>query len=237
MSAEIVTTLFLAHPAEAEEAYRMWERRVREAPVAVHAVSPAPHPIDAPYALWDLRTEAAYGNLAAPEEMQLFEANALVDVAGTDRDEVMDTFFIDDPLTPSRFPSQIGGLSGLLTRDPVPAGADLSLVTVVYLGAEGAGERAQELFAHLLARCTAVAYEEETALVDVSENAELVGPLWIRDATLNLIGRGDGLFSPAKDAWSGWFLTPNTLDEVEGRLVEQFDPGTVIIARAIAEPF
>ncbi|WP_291314443.1 hypothetical protein [Corynebacterium sp. UBA2622] len=237
MSAEIVTTLFLAHPADAEEAYSVYARRVRESPATVLAVSPGPHPIDAPYALWDLRTEAAYGNLAAPEEMQLYEANALVDFTGVDRDTEIDTFFIDDPFTPARFPSQIGGISGLLSRDDVQPGAELSLVSVVYLGSEGAQEQAQALFTQLLERCTVVAYEEDTALVDVSENADLVGPLWIRDATLNLIGRGDGGFSPAKDAWSGWFLTPNTLDEVEGRMVEQFDPAAVIIARAIAEPF
>lgn len=237
MSAEIVTTLYLAHPDDAREAYEIYARRVHNSPATIHALSPGPHPIDEPYSLWDLRTEAAYGNLAAPEEMQLYEANALVDFAGTDRDEIIDHFFLDDPFAASRFPSQIGGLRGIVARDPVEPGRNLRLITVVYLCAEGMEERAQALFTQLIERCTAVAYEEELALVDALDTPDLVGPLWTRDATLNIIGRGDGVFSPAKDAWSGWLLTTDTLEQVEDRLTERFGPEATIIARAVAEPF
>lgn len=237
MSAEIVTTLFLAHPDNAGEAYELYARRVRESPATIHAHSPGPHPIDESYSLWDLRTEAAYGNLAAPEEMHLYEANALVDFAGTERDEIIDYFFLDDPFAAARFPSQIGGLSGIVARDPVDPGRELRLVTVVYLGAEGMVDTAQELFGQLIERCHAAAFEEELQLVDALDNPDLVGPLWTRDATLNIIGRGDGVFSPAKDAWAGWLLTADTLEQVEGRLTERFGPEGTVIARAIAEPF
>lgn len=237
MSAEIVTTLFLAHPGDARAAYELYARRVSASPATILALSPGPQPVDEPYSLWDLRTEAAYGNLAAPEQMQLYEANALVDFAGTDRDEVIDSFFLDDPFAAARFPSQIGGLSGVAVRDEVAPGEALSFITVVYLSAEGAQAQAQALFSQLLGRCRAVAYEEELAPVEALDNPDVVGPLWIRDATLNIIGRGDGVFSPAKEAWAGWLLTPDTLRQVEDRLTEQFGPQQVIIARAIAEPF
>ncbi|SDS72320.1 hypothetical protein [Corynebacterium timonense] len=237
MSAEIVTTLFLAHPDDAGEAYERYARRVHDSPALVHALSPGPHPIDEPYSLWDLRTEAAYGNLAAPEQMQLYEANALVDFTGVDRDDVIDSFFLDDPFSAARFPSTIGGLSGITTRDPVDPGDALQLITVVYLSAEGAEEEVQELFTQLLESCRAVAFEEEIAPVEALDTPDLVGPLWIRDATLNIIGRGDRVFSPAKEAWAGWLLTPDTLRDVEDRITEKFGPQRVIIARAIAEPF
>ncbi len=237
MSAEIVTTLFLAHPKDLEEAYETYLNRVEASPALIHAISPHPQPVDDPYTLWNLRTEAAYDNLAAPEAMQLFEANALVDMDGADRDTILDNFFLDESFTTARFPSQINGLTGLVLRDPIPHDSELSLVTVVYLGADGAEERMQQLFNQLLAASHVVAYEPEIALADALDNPDLIGPLWIRDATLNIIGRGDRVFSPGKDAWSGWFLTPDCLPQVENRLTEQFGPETVIIARAIAEPF
>ena len=59
----------------------------------------------------------------------------------------------------------------------------------------------------------------------------------MRDATLNLIGTGDRVFSPGKEAWVGWFLTADTIETVEANLTEIIEPGMVVIGRAVAEEF
>ncbi|AWB84937.1 hypothetical protein [Corynebacterium liangguodongii] len=236
MVAEIVTTHFIAHSDDLGEAYGVWRDRVVRSGAEVLALSPAPHPVDDEFILWDLRTEAAYGNLRDPESMALYELNALVDFAGLDRDERIETFFMDDPFVTPRFPSTLGGLTDLALRDSV--GPDpLRLVTVAYLGTEAAIPHVHSLFDALLARSHVVAYQPELALLEGTEHASLVGPLWVRDATLNLIGTGDRVFSPGKEAWAGWFLTADPLEDVEARLPEIIEPGTVVIGRAVAEAF
>ena len=65
----------------------------------------------------------------------------------------------------------------------------------------------------------------------------MVGPLWLRDATLNIIGKGDGHFSPGKDAWAGWLLTSDGPEDVDRQLHERIDTDAVVITRAVQEPF
>lgn len=236
MVAEIVTTHFIAHRGDLGGAYSVWRERVEASGVEVLALSPAPRPVDDEFILWDLRTEAAYGNLRDPGAMQLFELNALVDFAGLDRDSLIEAFFMDDPFVTARYPSTLGGLTGLELRDPIVA-SPLRLVTVAYLGAEAAAPHVHVLFDALITRSHVVAYQPELALLEGTEHASLVGPLWVRDATLNLIGTGDRVFSPGKEAWVGWFLTADTIETVETNLTEIIEPGMVVIGRAVAEEF
>ncbi|QPK83235.1 hypothetical protein G7Y29_10520 [Corynebacterium qintianiae] len=236
MSAEIVTTHFIAHDEDLGIAYDIWRERVSASGTEILALSPRPHPVEDEFILWDLRTEAAYGNLRDPGSMKLYELNALVDFNGIDRDNRIEIFFMDDPFAAARFPSALGGLTGLDTRDGVGA-AELSLVTVAYLGTEAAVPHVHSLFDALLTRSHVIAYQPGLTRLEGTEHSALVGPLWLRDATLNIIGKGDQFFSPGKEAWSGWFLTGDSLDMVEANLPEMIEPGTVIIGRAVAEPF
>lgn len=236
MAAEIVTTHFIAHSEDAADAYAIWRGRVETSGAEVLALSPAPHPIDDEFILWDLRTEAAYGNLRDPGSMRLYELNALVDFNGIDRDNRIEQFFLDDPFVTARYPSTLGGLTGLVTRDGIGE-RPLSLVTVVYLGAESAVPHVRSLFDALITHSHVVAYHPELGLLEGTEHASLVGPLWVRDATLNIIGTGDRFFSPGKEAWSGWFLTADAIETVEANLTELIEPDAVVIGRAVAEPF
>lgn len=185
--------------------------------------------------LWDLRCQAAYDNLAAPEDLQLYELNALVDFSTTNRDEALDYFFFEDMGGPTRFAAALGGLSDLTLRDE-PTGP-LSLTTIVYLGASQHMAVAQQLFDDTLAALNAVAYQPFVAPLEGTEHADLVGPLWLRDATLNIIGKGDGIFSPGKDAWAGWVLTSDSNNTAELQLRERIEPDAVVISRAVSEPF
>lgn len=117
MSFEIVTTHFVAHEPDLDGAYELYLNRIRASGVEIAAVSPRPHPIEDEYVLWDLRCQAAYDNLAAPEDLQLYELNALVDFSTTNRDEALDYFFFEDMGGPTRFAAALGGLSDLTLRD------------------------------------------------------------------------------------------------------------------------
>lgn len=236
MAEELVTTHFVAHREEIDVAYSVWRQRIDASGADVLALSPRPHPIEDEFILWDLRTQAAYDNLRDPAAMQLYELNALVDFNGFDRDDRIESFFMDDPFVTARFPSSLGGLTGLVTRDRIGT-SDLSLVTVVYLGTETAESYVHSLFDALLARSHVAAYQPGLVLLEGTEHASLVGPLWLRDATLNIIGTGDRFFSPGKEAWAGWFLTSDPVATVEANLPEIIEPGTVVIGRAVAEPF
>ena len=85
MAAEIVTTHFIAHDEDLGAAYEAWRASTEASGAEILAFSPRPHPIDDDFILWDLRTEAAYGNLRDPASMGLYELNALVDFHGIDR--------------------------------------------------------------------------------------------------------------------------------------------------------
>ena len=111
MSFEIVTTHFVAHEPDLDGAYELYLNRIQASGVEIAAVSPHPHPIEDEYVLWDLRCQAAYDNLAAPEDLQLYELNALVDFTTTNRDEALDYFFFEDMGGPTRFAAALGGLS------------------------------------------------------------------------------------------------------------------------------
>lgn len=235
MPFEIVTTHFVAHEHDLDSAYDLYRQRIAGSGAEIAAVSPHPHPIDDEFMLWDLRCQAAYDNLAAPESLRLYELNALVDFATTNRDEALDSFFFEGPAEPTRFPASLGGLTGLTVRDE-PRGP-LSLTTIVYLGAPQHVLLAQQLFDATVAALNTVAYQPYVVPLEGTEHAALVGPLWLRDATLNLIGKGDGVFSPGKDAWAGWLLTSDAPEDVEKQLRERIEPGTVVLARAVAEPF
>lgn len=235
MSFEIVTTHFVAHEPDLDGAYELYLNRIRASGVEIAAVSPHPHPIEDEYVLWDLRCQAAYDNLAAPEDLQLYELNALVDFTTTNRDEALDYFFFEDMGGPTRFAAALGGLSDLTLRDE-PTGP-LSLTTIVYLGAPQHMAVAQQLFDDTLAALNAVAYQPFVAPLEGTEHADLVGPLWLRDATLNIIGKGDGIFSPGKDAWAGWVLTSDSNNTAELQLRERIEPDAVVISRAVSEPF
>ena len=93
------------------------------------------------------------------------------------------------------------------------------------------------LFDDTLAALNAVAYQPFVAPLEGTEHADLVGPLWLRDATLNIIGKGDGIFSPGKDAWAGWVLTSDSNNTAELQLRERIEPDAVVISRAVSEPF
>lgn len=235
MAFEIVTTHFVAHEHDLEEAYSLYRDRIADSGAVISAVSPHPHPIEDEFHLWDLRCQAAYDNLPAPEAMRLYELNALVDFATTNRDEAIEQFFLENLNEPTRFPASLGGLTNLTLRDE-PAG-ELSLVTVVYLGAQPHMLLAQQLFDATVADLNTVAYQPYVVPLEGTEQASLVGPLWLRDATLNIIGKGDGIFSPGKDAWAGWLLTSNGAEEVERQLCERIEPDAVVISRAVSEPF
>lgn len=235
MAYEIVSNHFVAHEEDLDDAYELYCARVSASRAEVVAISPKPHPIESDFFLWDLRCEAAYANMPAPEAMQLYELNALVDFVTADRDEAMEDFFFEGPADPTRYPSTLGGISELQVRDGIEG--ELSLITVVYLGTETNEAVAQQLFSTLLNHVNAVAFHPTLSEMESTEQAKLIGPLWVRDATLNIIGKGDGWFSPGKTAWAGWFLTSETLDSVETKLEERIDEQAVVLARAVAEPF
>ena len=237
MAAEILTTHFIAHETDLSTAYTLWRERITASGAEIIAYSPEPHPIEDDFRLWDLRTQAAYENLRDPETMNLYELNALIDFNGIDRDIAIEFFFMEGHSDPaSGFPSALGGLWDLQLRDALIDG-DLSLVTVVYLGAEAVRPYMQSLFDDLLTRCHVIAYQSEMTPLEGTEHSALVGPLWMRDATLNIIGTGDSLFSPAKEAKSGWFLTADPVEKVEELLPEIIEPGIVVIGRIVVEPF
>lgn len=229
MAFEIVTTQFAAHEHDLGAAHALYLERVHSSGAEIAATSKQPNPISDDFFLWDLRCQAAYDNLPGPEDMQLYELNALVDFATTNRDEAVESFFFEDLASPTRFPATLGGLTELSVRD-APRG-ELTLMTVVYLGRDEA--LAQQLFDETLATTHAVAFHPQVAPLEVTEHAPLVGPLWVRDATLNTIGTGDGYFSPGKQAWAGWFLTgePNCFPP------ERIEPDGVMLSRAVPEPF
>ena len=235
MAFEIVTTHFVAHEPDLDGAYELYRDRIGASGAEIAAVSPRPHPIDDEFLLWDLRCQAAYDNLAAPEELQLYELNALVDFTTTNSDEARDHFFFEDMTGPTRFAASLGGLSNLTLRD-APTG-ELSLTTIVYLGASEHVLLAQTLFDDTITALSTVAYQPYVAPLEGTEHAALVGPLWLRDATLNIIGKGDGLFSPGKDAWAGWLLTSDGHDVVEKQLREHIEPDAVVLSRAVSESF
>lgn len=235
MSFEIVTTHFVAHEHDLDEAYALYRQRIETSGAIIAAVSPHPHPIEDEFFLWDLRCQAAYDNLPAPEAMQLYELNALVDFATTNRDTAIEQFFFEDHTERTRFPATLGGLTNLTLRDE-PRGA-LSLTTIVYLGASPHVLLAQQLFDATVADLNAVAYQPYVAPLEGTEHASVVGPLWLRDATLNIIGKGDGIFSPGKEAWAGWLLTSDGPEDVEKQLRERIEPNAVVISRAVSEPF
>ena len=145
--------------------------------------------------------------------MRLYELNALVDFATTNRDTAIEQFFFEDHTERTRFPATLGGLTNLTLRDE-PRGA-LSLTTIVYLGSPEHMLLAQKLFDDTVADLNAVAYQPYVAPLEGTEHAGLVGPLWLRDATLNIIGKGDGYFSPGKEAWAGWLLTSDGPEDVD----------------------
>ena len=231
MPYEIVTTQFVAHEHELDAAYSLYRERTAASGAEIVAISERPNPIKDEFFLWDLRCQAAYDNLTAPEDMQLYEINALVDFATTNRDTAIEQFFFEDLVSPTRFPAALGGLTDLALRDPVQG--RLSLVTVVYLGSNEL--IAQSLFDDTLANQNAVAFHPRIAPLEGTEHAPLVGPLWLRDATLNVIGTGDGYFSPGKDAWAGWFLT----SDVPATILpaERIEPDAVVLSRIVSEPF
>lgn len=235
MAYEIVSTHFVAHEEDLNDAYELYRARVNASRAEVVALSPRPHPIENDFFLWDLRCEAAYANMPAPEGMQLYELNALVDFVITDRDEAVEDFFFEGPVDPTRYPSTLDGISELQVRDGIEG--ELSLITVVYLGTEANEAVAQQLFDDLLANVNAVAFHPALSEMESTEQTKLVGPLWVRDATLNIIGKGDGIFSPGKTAWAGWFLTSETRESVEAKLTERIDDHAVVLARLEAEPF
>lgn len=235
MAYEIVSTHFVAHEEDLTDAYELYRARVNASRAEVVAISPRPHPIENDFILWDLRCEAAYANMPAPEAMQLYELNALVDFVIADRDEAVQDFFFEGPVDPTRYPSMLDGIAELQVRDGIEG--ELSLITVVYLGTDANGAVAQQLFDDLLANVNAVAFHPALSEMEITEQTKLVGPLWVRDATLNIIGKGDGIFSPGKAAWAGWFLTSETRESVEAKLTERIDEYAVVLARLEAEPF
>ena len=235
MSYEIVTTHFVAHERDLEEAYALYRQRIETSGAVISAVSPRPHPIEDEFTLWDLRCQAAYDNLPAPDQMRLYELNALVDFATTNRDNAIEKFFFEDHDAPTHLPASLGGLMDLTLRDE-PQGP-LSLTTIVYLGSPEHMLLAQKLFDDTVADLNAVAYQPYVAPLEGTEHAGLVGPLWLRDATLNIIGKGDGHFSPGKDAWAGWLLTSDGPEDVDRQLHERIDTDAVVITRAVQEPF
>lgn len=235
MPYEIVTTHFVAHEGDLEAAYAVYRERIARSGAEIVTYSPHPQPIEDEFTLWDLRCQAAYENLTAPETMNLYELNALVNFSPVNRDEAIDYFFFEDLMDRSLYPSSLGGLQDLTVRDS-PNGP-LSLVTVAYLGRESAYRIAQQLFETLLNSTHAVAFHPAVAPLEGTDHAALVGPLWLRDATLNIIGKGDDYYSPGKEAWAGWLLTSDTIGDIELRLQERIEPDVVVLARAIAEPF
>lgn len=235
MAFEIVTTHFVAHEHDLEDAYGLYRQRIATSGADIANISPHPHPIKDDFTLWDLRCQAAYDNLPAPDSMQLYELNALVDFSTTNRDNAIERFFFEDHTEPTRFPASLGGLDQLALRDE-PIG-ELSLTTIVYLGMPEHMLVAQQLFDATVADLNVVAYQPYVAPLEGTEHAALVGPLWVRDATLNIIGKGDGHFSPGKEAWAGWVLTSSAPEDVDRQLHEQIDPGVVVITRAVRELF
>lgn len=117
MAYEIVSTHFVAHEEDLNDAYELYRARVNASRAEVVAISPRPHPIENDFFLWDLRCEAAYANMPAPEGMQLYELNALVDFVIADRDEAVEDFFFEGPVDPTRYPSTLGGIAELQVRD------------------------------------------------------------------------------------------------------------------------
>ena len=182
MAYEIVSTHFVAHEEDLNDAYELYRARVNASRAEVVVISPRPHPIENDFFLWDLRCEAAYANMPAPEGMQLYELNALVDFVIADRDEAAEDFFFEGPVDPTRYPSTLGGIAELQVRDGIEG--ELSLITVVYLGTEANEAVAQELFDDLLANVNAVAFHPALSEMESTEQTKLAGPLWVRDACL-----------------------------------------------------
>lgn len=235
MPYEIVSTQFVAHADDLAEAQALHRKRAGAAAAEVLALSEKPKPLCDPFQLWNLRCEAAYAGLPEPEAMQLYELKALVDFGGRDRDDAVDDFFFEGLNDPTRFPAFIDGIDGLIPRDPITG--PLTFITAVYLGQGEYAAVAHELYESLLRSSHVVAYSPALEPLDTVQNADLVGELWVRDATLNVTDRGDGYFSPGKTPWAGYFLTCGDPRCDDPRAVERIDGGVVVLSRLSSEPF
>src|SRR5699024_12331578 len=60
MTVEIITTVFIAKPADLDHAYALYAQRIAQAPAQIFAPSAAPLPQDNDFVFWSLLTHAGY---------------------------------------------------------------------------------------------------------------------------------------------------------------------------------
>ncbi len=240
MAAELITTTFVAHPEQVDDAYALYRERISQAGVDIVACSPRPVPVPQDsahaYTLWDLRTEAAYAQLERPESMALYELNALVrhevDLDNDDEDQRLhEWFFLESDNQPAAFPGTLK--SGAVELERTPAGPVHSYL-VYYLAAESNVRVAERLYSELCQRVRPLLAPEP---LDETSDDDKLGPLWVRDGVYNAAGQGDGWYSMGKQGWEGWFITDLGPEEVAQALSESLDPGSMVLARLVHEEF
>lgn len=211
--AHVFTTFFAALSEEADAAYRLYRERTAAAPVDIIAVSPAPHPADDPFHLWQLRCEAAYERIPRHGDLRLYVIRSLVDGApDVVKDEAATTaFYLDEENEPGHYPSVLE-IGPELTVSSEPA-APLVIAEPVYLADPDTMEDAKRLYAEF--RRGAVAADPELTPVDVVHQPEKVGPLWVRSAADQGGGHCEECTSLHMDAWQGFVITVAPEDPTE----------------------
>ncbi|MCQ4624333.1 hypothetical protein KBX18_01940 [Corynebacterium sp. CCUG 69979] len=238
----LVTTTFICRAEDLDTAFRRYCERVEGLGESVVTHSLAPRPCadaDRAFELWNLRTEAAYEGQSDPEGMDLYQLRTIVRVDPTiDDDEeaseqLANHFFLSDLEDNDPYPSTLDGFEPLTLRHAPADG--MRVANVYFLSRSDNERRVAALYQGAIERLDPAAHTQLEPF-DVLSNPGAIGPLWVRDAALNVSGGGDGWYSPGKDAWVGHIFTSASDEEINAVLQEDVGEKAVL-ARVEVLPF
>lgn len=238
----LVTTTFICRPEDVDSAFQRYRERVEGLGESVVTHSLAPRrcaDADRAFELWNLRTEAAYEGERDPESMDLYQLRTIVrvDPAIDDDEELSEQlanhFFLSDLEDNDPYPSTLDGFEPLKLRHAPADG--MRVANVYFLSRSDNEPRVAALYQGAIERLDPAAHTRLEPF-DVLSNPGVIGPLWIRDAALNVSGDGDGWFSPGKDAWVGHIFTSAPDDAINAALQESLGTNA-ILARVDIRPF
>ena len=238
----LVTTTFICRAEDLDTAFRRYCERVEGlgADVVTHSLKPRPcAEADRAFELWNLRTEAAYEGGSDPESMDLYQLRTIVrvDPAIDDGEEASEQlanhFFLSDLEDNDPYPSPLDGFEPLTLRHAPADG--MRVANVYFLSRSDNEPRVVALYQGAIERLEPAAHTRLEPF-DVVSNPGAIGPLWVRDAALNVSGGGDGWYSPGKDAWVGHIFTSAPDEEINAVLQESLG-NNAILARVDIRPF